>query len=189
MKSKLLLVMLLMAIFVTAIGVVGIASANPLRFGSTSRSATATTSPTYMTSGTATTTSPTLDAYVQPSGFALDRATLLVRMGASSTASILNINIEYSHDAVDWYEEGGTLVNGYATTSNPFYLTPVKNYVMNFASSTPGLGTLGSIGTTTRAIKVETPTRYVRAVFSIPVGASASNVWSEWVPIRETSEN
>lgn len=179
---------IILTIFVIAFMIVIPASANPLRFGTIMKSATATSTVSYMTAGAATTTSPTLDAYAQPSGFALDRATLLVQYGASSTASILDINVEYSQDGVDWFEDGGNVNFESSTTTRPFFLTEVSKFRLSFASSTPGGMATAGDATTTRAVIVETPTRYVRAVFTVPVGAADGNVWSAWVPIRETSE-
>lgn len=165
------------------------ASANPLRIGTSQRSATATTTVVAMTPGTATTTN-TYDAYSQPSGFALNRATLFVQLGGATVpTATMNINFEYSNDGVDWYEVAGGYNFGWATSTKPFDLAQVFQYKFNFASSTAGLGVVPlTDATTTRAILVDTPTRYVRAIFSVPPGASNVNVWSEWVPLRETSE-
>lgn len=171
----------------TLLAIAGLAQANPLSFLSTSKSAAATTTQSFMTAGTATTTH-SYDAYSQPSGFALNQATLLVQMGASSTASELRINIEYSHDNIDWFEDGGTLANNFATSSKPFDISQVNQFKLTFASSTPGgLSTVGD-ATTTRAILVKTPTRFMRAVFTLAAGSAGANVWSEWVPIKEASE-
>ena len=194
-KSRLFLSGLLLAIAATILGIMNVASANPLRFPNTLRSATATSTVNYMAAGVGTTTSPTLDAFAQsstssgqPSAFAHDYATLFVQMGASSTVSALRINIEYSHDNMDWYEDTGSYYSGYATTTKPFDVGQVAQFHLGFASSTPGRVATEGDATTTRAIKIATPTRYVRAIFSVPAGAEGANVWSEWVPIKQTSE-
>ena len=173
--------------FATFFGLFSLAGANPLKFPGTSKSAEATTTVSYLWTGNGTTTSPTLDAYSQPSAFAHNEATLFIQMGASSTASSMNINIEYSHDNIEWYEDGGTY--SVASTSKPFDISQVNQLRMTFASSTPnGLAAGASDATTTRAVKIATPTRYVRAVFTLVTGAAGANVWSEWVPIKEVSE-
>src|SRR4051812_45173783 len=78
-------------------------SANPLYFPVASN-VTATTSVTYFTTGTATTTLTTLDAYASTSGRAADNSVLLIQMAASSTSSVLQGKVEYSQDGIDWYD-------------------------------------------------------------------------------------
>ena len=187
-KSKLILGFILGAMFITALGIALVARANPLIFPSTSKSAAATTTHSYLTAGTATTTHQ-YDAYSQPSGFALDRAMLLIQHSASSSASVLRTYIEYSQDGQDWYQDGGTIADGYASTTKPFYLSAVQSYDNQFASTTAGWRSPGNrAATTTRAILVKTYTRFIRAVFVAPVGSDPSGVWSEWVPVRQHSE-
>lgn len=176
------------AMLITAFLLVSVVEANPLRFGTSSKSATATTTATYISAGNATTTHA-YDAYAQPSGFALDQAMLLFQHSASSTLSKVRVNIEYSQDGIDWYQDGGTSANGYATTSKPYNLTQVMQYENAFASTTAGLGApAANAATTTRALLVKTYTRFVRAVFTVPTGDGAAAIWSEWVPVRQTSE-
>lgn len=174
--------------FFTALGIALIAKANPLKFPSTSKSATATTTVSYMTAGVATTTHQ-YDAYSQPSGFAVDHATLFVSQYASSTASAIDINIEYSQDGIDWYQNGGGFTDAYASTTKVFDIEQTSKMRFGFASSTAGLPSpVAKLATTTRAVSVQTPTRFVRAIFSVPVGSTPTAVWSEWVPIRQVVE-
>lgn len=189
LKSKIVLGFILGAMFVTAMGIALVAKANPLKMPATSRSATATTTVTYMTTGRATTTNQ-YDAYQQsatvPSAYALDKATLFIFMSGSSTASTLRTYIEYSQDGTDWYQDGGTLAEAYATTTKLYDISQVQGYTLNFASTTAGWASPKALSaTTTRAITVKTPTRFVRAVFVVPVGSDPLAVWSEWVPIRQ----
>lgn len=184
-KSKLFLPIIIVAMFATMMSIFTVASANPIRFPASTLSATATTTVTYIWPGRATTTSATLDAYTAPSPFANNYATLLVQMGASSTVSTLGINFEYSQNGNDWYEDAGMFSGGNATSTN--YVLAVRQVQLKFASSTPaGLATAGN-STTTRAIKVETPVRYVRAIFTVLPGTAGANVYYEWVPARETN--
>lgn len=187
-KSKITLGFIIGAMFITALGLALVVQANPLKFANTSKSATATSTTTYITAGTATTTHQH-DAYAQPSGFALNQAMLFIRHSASSSASVLRIYIEYSQDGVDWYQDAGTNSEGYASTTKPFDISRIQSFDNQFASTTAGWRTPGQFAaTTTRAILVKTYTRFVRAVFVVPAGADPAGVWSEWVPIREVSE-
>lgn len=178
----------ILAAVVLGLSVFGVARANPLFFAVTTQTATATTSPSYMTAGTATTTL-TLDTYSSGNSRAAYSATLLIQLAASSTATTLRTNIEYSQDGVDWYQDGGSLFPNFATTSKPFDIGQVNQFSLTYASSTAGLGAVpASQATTTRAVKINTPTRYVRAVFTLPTGSAAGAVWAQFVPIKEVAE-
>lgn len=174
------------------LGGANIASANTLLFVPVTylnSSATTTAGTTYITAGTATTTFQ-LDTTALPGGFANDAATLLVRFtSTTSPTAILNINVEYSQDCIDWYEDGGVQVNSFATTTKPFYLA-VNQFVFNFASTTAGLAAPGAqFATSSRALLIKTPTRCTRAVFSVPIGSNPAAVFAEWVPIRQRLAN
>jgi phage gp36-like protein len=67
----------------------------------------ATSSPSYMTPGTATTTSAIYDAYVSTTAGGLtykaDSVGLLEHFCASSSAAVLTPAVEYSNDGIDWF--------------------------------------------------------------------------------------
>lgn len=194
MRSKLFLPALLMAMFMTISGILFVpaAHANPLQFKPTVQTASASSTPAgafqgnFMTPGTAT-SSLAFDSYAAGQPFVTDQAALLLQFVSSSTASQVNINLEYSQDGVDWYQDGGTFENAFATSTKPFNLAQVNQYILPSSTSTvPGLGLPSATGaTTTRAILVKTPTRFVRAVFSIPGGFGNGAIWSQWVPSRQ----
>lgn len=184
---------------VVSLSFLGFASgvlANPLAFLFPGATATATSTTSYMTAGTATTTL-TCDSYsancttsVNPTGRPLgfNRVALLVALSASSTGPTTRINTEYSQDGIDWYQDGGSGVETFATTTKPYDVSQVAQYNFAFASSTAGLGALSaSSATTTRMIILKAPTRFIRAIFTVPVGSSPVGVWAQMVPTREAS--
>lgn len=182
---------LVLAIILLA-GVVAV-KASPSAFLPTTQSASATTTVSYLTPGTAT-TSLIYDSFsINNSGSVnktqlTDMATLFIQLAASTTATKLNINLEYSQDGIDWFQDGGNIQNGFATTSKPFDIGQVSQYNFSFASSTAGLGGAATIGTTTRAISVRVPTRYLRAVYSLAIGGGNGAVWSQIIPSRQFNQ-
>lgn len=161
-----------------------VAHANPVFFAQTAQLATATTSVTYMSAGNATTTLQ-YDSYTAGNPTAAQNATLFVQFAGSSTASTLKINLEYSQDGIDWYQDGGTFSSSeYASSTKSFDVSTVNQYTFQFASSTVGLVTTPT-ATSSRAINVPTPTRFLRAIFSIPVGSSAGAVWPQIIPAKQ----
>lgn len=179
------------------------ADAQPSQFPSGSvTSVLGTTSPQYMTPGTATTTivydSFQICGTNQNNGgntWATDSATLLLDVNASSTGTRFNVNLEYSQDCVNWYSDASTNVNGFATTTTAVSLQLVPQYQYGFiASSTVGgiasssnLGVAGLNNRDTRAVTIQTPVRAVRAVITVPLGASNGSVWAQIVPKKEQS--
>lgn len=164
---------------------VSTAHAQPTYTAPTVETATATTSPRYLTPGTATTTL-TYDSYVPTTNtYTPSFATLLVQFAGSSTASTLGINVEYSQDGIDWYKS--TILSPYSpgTTTPSINLGLTTSYSWTFASSTVGGGvvTAATGATSTRAIMISTPTRFVRSVVSI-TGAGGA-VWQQFVPTKE----
>lgn len=175
-------------------------SANPLGFQN-KQSATATSTVSWMQPGLATSTLYFDTQNGGTSATGADAQTLLVQFGASSTASTLQINQEYSQgiggvDCVatplqcDWYE--GTspfIVGNAATTTNPIAvdvnLTP--QYSWKFASSTIGGQPVSTTNaTSTRAIPFVSPTRYVRFVFSLKIATNGNgNVWAQVVAKKQ----
>lgn len=180
------------------------AHANSSYFSIYAKTATATSTLVYQTPGTATTTliydsyqcQTAGSSYCNTTGsnevgtqnfMAADLATLLLQFTASSTSSKLNVALEYSDDGIDWYQASpASIPLGYASTTLPVSLTPVPQYVWAFASST--LGGAGVVSTNqidTRAIPVETPVRYIRAVFTCALGGANCAVWAEFVPKKQ----
>jgi hypothetical protein len=167
--------------------------ANPMQFTATASTAAATTSPVFMTPGTATST-VRYDTF-QSNGttqtntgntYLTNQTQLLVQFTASSTSSTLNINLEYSQDGIDWYADAPTNVVGYATSTFSVSLNQIPQYQWKFASSTIGqAGALVSNNLDTRSIAVNVPTRYVRAIFTCGAGGTNCTVWSTFIPVKE----
>lgn len=152
----------------------------------------------YMTAGTATTTL-TCDAYSlsanSPSGDLMDSAILNIQFSASGTASTLFVDFEYANvssngancvaspGACDWLENSLDL-GIKASTTRPFAIDAKDTLRWRFASTTIGTGTApGNIGY--KIVNVPTPARYIRAVFSLPVGSGRGGVWSELLPKKQ----
>ena len=113
-----------------------IAKATSLIFApSNCYTASATSSPVYMTPGTATTT---LECSMGYDG--RREAVLAIQINASSTATRFDILIEESMDGQDWYPIS---MNQTASTTNPFSLTTRGTMTAKFASSTIGGNALG----------------------------------------------
>lgn len=167
---------------------VGIALAQPSLFTSSANTSSATTSPAYLGIGTATSTvrydSQQIDGTNQTyngNTWATDSAVLLIQFTASSTSSILTVAIECSVDGIDWYQACNPQQVATSTTS----LAPVPKYTWLFASSTPGGVPFNTtnVNRDTRAITIQTPTRYTRAVFTMTGAAGA--VWASILPKKE----
>src|SRR5437870_5803479 len=109
------------AVFLASLAPAGVAFANPSYFANGTSTAAATTTKAFMTPGTATTTTPVFDSYAQTAAGGLttksDYAGLLVRLSASSTATVLSVNVEYSQDGIDWYRNFVVDPNQIATSS------------------------------------------------------------------------
>ena len=167
--------------------IVGIAFANPTYYSNISRTATATTTVSYMTPGVGT-TSLVYDTYDPSIGTnrAADDLALLIQFTASSTSSILNINLEYSNDGVDYYQNR---MGDKATTTARAALSPIDSFEWKFSSSTPGLGGVPSNNNRdNRIVSVHSPTRFVRVIFSTPIGAANGGVWAAFQAKREKPE-
>lgn len=161
------------------------AKANPIQLATPSNTS-ATTSVSYMTAGTATTTY-SYDSYSQGNPTRPYEAALLINFTGSSTSATLNINIEYSQDGIDWYQDGGSLYNAYATSSKPFDVGTVNRFTYTYTTQGAGLAA-GTNATSTRLVLVKTPTRYVRAVMTLPTGSAAGAVWATFIPSKERAE-
>lgn len=169
------------------------AHANSVTFQRAGNTA-ATTSPVFMTAGTATST------YYYDAGvgnnFAADNASFLVQFTGSSTPlSTLNIQFEYSQGAAgfncavtpgacDWYKDS-LLVGGISTTTQAAGLAVSNSYLLPMASTTLN-GVAGNSARTNRIINVPMPTRYVRAVLTLPIGSQNGAAWGEFVGKKQT---
>ncbi|MGY3406106.1 hypothetical protein ACVWZV_002219 [Bradyrhizobium sp. GM5.1] len=166
----------------------GTAYANPSFFAvGTTTNGAASTSPAFMTPGTATSTTPVHNALAQTlAGGATSKTDfvgLLVRFCGSSTLATLNIAQEHSEDNIDWFRNFVVDPMTIApTSSTPWLLTSSFSTRWQFASSSlQGRGTLDTCSTA--ALVVPTPFQYTRFVSSI-TGANGS-VWMQVVPIKQ----
>lgn len=169
-------------------------SANALFTAPSAKTAVATTSAAFLSAGQGTTT-VTYDSYgvfgTNQTGSGNtsipNKGTLLVQFAGSSTASVLNISYEFSDDGIDWYKDNIYTV---PTSTPTYYAQPSYNISWTFASSTVGGVHVSNANsaTSTKAFSFPVPTRYVRAVFTIPAGASAGRVWAQMIPLKERYE-
>lgn len=172
--------------------------ANPSFFIVGQATATATTTLTFMTPGTATTTVVQAAAN-NGNTMGINAATLLVQFTGSSTASSLNVTFEYANTdagvdcsvtptACDWYKDGLLGATGVvSTTTQAVNLGTVANYTLPFASTTVG-GLIGNATRTTRIINVQTPAQYIRAVFTLPIGSLNGALYAKFLPTKERPE-
>ena len=157
------------------------ARANPSYVPQTAQTATATTSPTTMGTGLATTTL-TYDSYTQGSTNKSDVVTLFQQVTASTSAAIIDYTVEYSNDGIDYFGQDA-LPSSFAAGQATFFhstSTPTNRWQ---AGST--------LASTTRKATVYTlPTRFVRFTFTNPVGESSVNLqlWAQVVPTKEKPE-
>lgn len=128
----------------------------------------ATSSPAYLAAGTATSTIVFDTTRAGSNGS--DSAVLLTQFTASSTAAKLVIAIQYSQDKIDWYD-----ANTYnqSTTSPVQDATTAQTFLLSAPSTTSS--------STLKAITVATPTKWIRAIFTIPAGAGNGAAWAEFV--------
>ena len=183
---KLPLLLALIAVLCLSISFAAITRANPSQI-LLSASAAATTTVTYMTPGAATTT-PVFDTQSDLER-STDNAELLVWMNATNTTSAIDLYPQYSDGSPQINcATTPTLCNWYFAVDPPNYATttveadiskPAK-YRWTFASTSPDLSAAAANASTTRAIGIKTPTRYVRVLIVVPVGAGNAAVWTEW---------
>ncbi len=177
----------------TVFGFGSVAHANPFFFVPVSSTAIATSTLSYMTAGTATTTL-VYDSYCGIGLTSLpctsvaqprvgEGAVLLLQFTSSSSAASLNVNFEYSQDAVDWYPA----VNVVASTSAITNLNIGHSLTIDAASTTIA-GVVQANNRTHRAVDVLTPVRFVRAVLTLPVGSTNGAVWASFVPRRQQAQ-
>lgn len=162
-----------------------VAHANPSFFIRT-QSASATTTVVAITPGIATTTL-TYDTGNNAAGSA-DSAALLVQFNGSSTLSLLNANIEYSQDNIDWYiAPVGQDFQAYATTTVAGGAIQTIQYPYASTTAAFSVGTPNGTATTSsmRIVNLKTPTRYIRAVFTMPAGSLNGMFWAEFIGKRQ----
>lgn len=177
-----------------AMGAVGIAFANASFFGIGAQTSVATSSPAYMTPGTATST-VYWDTYQTQGGVPTrpDLATLLVLFNASNTSATLGIALEFADNisgvncvttptACDWYRNYVSDPVMFGTTTPAVGIGEPFTVSWKFASSTMG-GSATTSPYSTAAITVPTPTRYMRAVLTMTGGNGA--VWARLAPVMQ----
>lgn len=177
--------------------------ANPNAF-TRKQSASATTTLAYMTPGTATTTAIIDCQQGGSSSFGCDSGALMLQFTASSTSSTLLVNEEYAQgisgvdcvatpNACDWYEGNQSVINGLATTTltasgNAYDITGVPQFSFKFASSTiGGIGISTTNNLANRLITFQSPTRYIRFVFSLKLAGANGAVWWDIVTKKQNN--
>ena len=169
--------------------------ANPTTFTQSAKTSIATTSPVFQTAGNGTTT-VVYDAEGvsgtnqtnngNSNAYAADQAIALVQFTASSTSSTLKLNVEYSDDGIDWYQDTPSNPNGYASTTFPVDLGVVPQYSWKFASSTlGGVAVSASNNRDTRALTLFTPSRFTRIVATCAAGGTNCGVWIQILPRKQ----
>lgn len=163
-----------------------IAKANPSFFiqntssSATACSLTASTTRTWMTGGTATTTIA-LNASGCGGSQAIDSAELLLYRFAAAPTSKTNVTIQFSQNcdatSPDWY---------FATSSIGTFTSVPSQMSWTFASSTIG-GEIAASDFDTVAIPITTPTKCVRAILTVPVGAASSSIYADFVGKRQSN--
>src|SRR3990167_10772370 len=151
----------------------------------TKATAAATTTVTYIAAGTATTTL-SWDTQ-EDGGFSVDEATLNIMFAATTTTSILNIQVQHSQNGIDWFPGAPGNVTAYATSSTPFDIGTIQTVSYRFSSTTQDqiAVTDARSATSTRATRIPVPERYVRAIFSIDPAGGNGAFWAQFVGKRE----
>ena len=159
--------------FIGILAFASVSSANPSFFPPTVQTGAATTSVAYLAAGSGNTTL-IFDSYTTTgSTYKTDKATLLLQTAASSTSSVFNVSFQFSQDGIDYYADN--LDQG-ATTTTSRNISLANSYVWTAAGT----------ATSSKAISITTPTRYVKAIVSVSGAAGA--VWQQIVPVKEKSE-
>lgn len=147
-------------------------------------------SPAFLSLAVSTSTPNTFDTQTD-GALPAKSATLLVAFTPSTTASTLNISLEYSQNNLDWFADNMTSLT--ASTSQTVGLGLASKFVLSSGTTTNVIGAQQNPQNTIyRAFTVPVPTRYVRAVMSIAsstlVNASTPNasVWSDFIAKKET---
>ena len=166
--------------------------ANESQFQPRVNTSSATTTPNFLTVGTATTTltlnTGSLSKY--------DSASLLLQFHASSTGanalvSEIGWNYEFSRDGQDWYCESEALV---ANATSSIQSQSCKEYTW-FQSATSTLeetiipttgDALATSSLANRKVDMPTPIQYARVNIYMPVSSTANaSVYAEVIPVKE----
>lgn len=185
MKTKLIGLIGLVSIIVAGVAysIPYIARANPSEFlveNSTTGSVIASTTVMgYLSPGVGTTTIPAYDTYNYGNAgqYATNNLALVLQFTGSTTPSnsavattTYNVAIEYSQDDVDWYSSA---TSQFATTTT-------------LGWETTGGVLVGSTTPTKVLLNLSAPTRYVRAIVSIPQGSTNGSVWGSFIGQKQT---
>lgn len=140
-----------------------------------------TTTKQYQTPGAATTTL-VLDSYRSGTGKALDSASFMLQLTASTTGSSIAWNYEYSQDGIDWYGDNVLLAG---TSTGTINVAAFNTYIWAYSTTTIGTSVGPSAaGLNGRALKLVTmpvPTRYARVKIYTPIGSANNAVWAQFV--------
>jgi hypothetical protein len=167
-------------------------SANQSQFCGPIRTAGATTSPSYMTAGTATTT---LDVSACSDGTtAYESAFLTWQATGSTTPPSLRVRVEVSRDLIDWYPYP---VQGTLGSTTPM-TTGVNDYAWQGMASTSEMAGSGiastTAGTPTNLVGARwhgglvipgAPYPYMRIKLYVPTGAPAVSVYAALLVKKE----
>lgn len=187
--KKIYALIILVAIVVTAYAIIKTVDSASPTFVQVNSTASATSTLTYLTAGTATTTL-VYDSYKYNGTGEINGKqtfTLGVQFTGSSTASALAWRYEYSNngncegdeDACDWYL--GNINTNENATSTFYSLYQTHNLI--HASSTMGTMT-NAQDRMENIFEVPIMARYVRAVFYVPVGRGNGAFWAEAIGIK-----
>ncbi len=146
----------------------------------TSAYSTSTQQMVYSMPGTATTTFVVNSDMAGP-GNALDSATILVRMMATTTGSpSIGIRVQDSRDGIDYYDRSSVITSAATTT----IISGGGSFInMAFASSSAIQSVTGTTTTVTQSINVPTiNTRFTRFILFTPIGGGTYSYYSEVVP-------
>lgn len=177
--------------FIGVLALAQVVHANPFYTGTRAATATATSSPTYLTAGTGTTTTPVYDSYEQngtnqtnAGNITLPNQVAILLNGlASSTATVVNVTCEYSDDKIDWYQN--EIFDG-ATTTNPVNIEKAQAFTFTYATTSALVGGALFPSSASRYQKLfvcPVPLRYVRAV-ATNTGSSTA-LWIGIVPTKQ----
>lgn len=172
--SKKWLFSLVVAIVITVFSIVALSAKAQPSSVVIQTTATATTTMSYMTPGTATTTYQ-FDSASYSSGKVLnmqgiDSGSMMIQFAASSSAASLAYQFQYSNNNIDWYGESSSF--GTVSGSN--------NSLFEASSTITHIWTPGVTGTSTKLVTIPVAAaQHERVVFSIPVGTANGAVYAE----------
>lgn len=147
--------------------------AQRLQFVPSTQSAVATTTLTFIPIGGSATTSA-FDSFAQGQIAAIDQGTFLMQNVASSTSAVVTITTQYSQDGIDWYSDELAL---------PVTATTTQAY--NIGSPVSYIFTAASTATSSKAVRLNFPTRYIREV--ITAAGAQDGIWYQFIPQRQAA--